>query len=224
MIRMTIKLMAAVTFCFSVGLYSGCSTAPPVSNSGPPTPEVTEQPLDVLQGKSEIRDLKRYRDSLHFFSVMFPGDWEHVAVENPETRISLTKKNADGSLSVGFNVVVDHDPSMGDLLPERRADHLKEFINNSIDDLRSAIDVPVKVIRTGDVTFGGQSGRYGLLEIDTGGSVKVLRLLQMAAYQNGRTYGLTFSCQSENYDVVLPVMKQIASTFTILPSPEQSAP
>lgn len=217
---MTIKLMAAVTFCFSVGLYSGCSTAPQVSNSGAPTPEVTEEPLDIFQGKSEIRDLKTYRDSVHFFSVMFPSDWEHVAVENPETRISLTNKNVDGSLNAGFNVVVDNDPSMGDLSPERRADHLKRYINNGVVDLRSAINAPVKVIRTGDVTFGGQSGRYGLFEVDTGGTMKVLRFLQMAAYRDGRTYGLTFSCQSDNYDAVLPLIKQIASSFTIVSPPE----
>ncbi|HMQ05046.1 MAG TPA: hypothetical protein PKD26_14090 [Pyrinomonadaceae bacterium] len=200
-----------------VGTFIGCSTNSQESNTAVGKPEIISQPLDLSQGKSEQGELGTYRDSLHFFTVRFPKDWEHVAVQNPETRISLKNQKADGSLNAGFNVVVDHDPSIGELSPERHADHLKRHLNDSLDLVRSSVDAPLRVIQRGEVRISSQLGYYTLFDLNGGNSETALRFLQMAAYRDGRTYSLTFSCKPANYDALLPVFKQIAATFVITP-------
>ncbi|MBK9155097.1 MAG: hypothetical protein IPM25_12915 [Chloracidobacterium sp.] len=170
-----------------------------------------------------ISDLDTFRDAESSFTIMVPKDWERVPSESPGTRVSFVSRQPDGSMKAGFNVRVDQYPSLGDLPPAEQAGHLKEYVENGVEDVRSSIDAPVKVLQSGAIEFSGRPGYYAIYELSTGSPGDALRVLQFAVYGAGNTYAVTFSCKADNYDSQLPVIKQIASTFTILPSPDQPA-
>lgn len=220
MTKMRTILLIPFAFCFAVTIPTGCGSTPQESNSFGTNAQITEEPLNVFEGRSEIRDLETYRDREHYFTVMFPKDWKHAAVEYEDTRLSLVKRNADGSPHASVSISVTHEPGLAGISRDGQAAHLKRYVKDNIALLRSTANVPIQVLKTGEVNFGRHSGYYELIDIKMEGPVEVVRFLHIAAFLDGRTYGLTFSCEPENYESVLPVMKQIASTFTIESPPK----
>jgi hypothetical protein len=213
-----IEVVLAVTFAF--GTFLGCTTASQEANPRGDVTKPSDEPLDLQQGASARTDLNVHRDDKFPFTIAYPKDWESVAPMNPATRLSLVNRKPDGNMSAGFNIVAALSPELKNRTPAQQKDGINEYLNVAVEELK-ATGPNVKVVQRGETKLSGQAAYYVLMEGQTkqGAEVKVIRLLQIRTVHAENGYDLTFSCEADNYDSLLPVFKLIASSFKITPSP-----
>lgn len=213
-----IEVILAVTF--ACGTLPGRTTVPQEVNSRSDVAKSSDQPLDLQQGVSQRTDLNVYHDDKFPFTIVYPKDWDSVTPTNPATRLSLANRKPDGNLNAGFNIVAAFSPELKNRTPAQHKDGINEYLNSGVDEMK-AISPNVKVVQRGEAKLSGRAAYYIVMdrEMKQGAEVRVIRLLQIRTVHAGNGYDLTFSCEADNFDSVLPVFKLIASSFKITSSP-----
>lgn len=220
MIKKVFIIEVILVVTFACGTFLGCTTVSPEVNSRSNVTKSSDQPLDLQQGVSQPTDLNVYHDDKFPFTIAYPKDWDSRTATNPATRLSLIHRKPEGNLSAGFNIVAAFSPELKNQTSAQQKDGINEYLDSGVEEVK-AISPDIKMVQRGETKLSGQAAYYIVVDrqIKQGAEVKVIRLLQIRTVHAGNGYDLTFSCEADNFDSVLPVFKLIASSFKIRSSP-----
>lgn len=159
-----------------------------------------------------------YRDSVYPFSVTFPPSWKKSVSSRPEIRVEVISDYGKGlaNFAVAVTPVKGGEKATATqfvrLFLEGRPEVIEAITNATY---RNA-----KVLSKGRTFLANQDAFYIIFE----GEYKALdETFEMKSYLietlfEGSVYAITFTTSKEDFERSLPVFKEIATSFGLIPS------